>query len=385
MMSNAATKAHGLPYPMQQLQKMELEKKNLLRLYTIDQKVQHLIHNNPPGAFRMLHKVLKLKHEIYGHEDTETHETQLDLAEISNILAQSLLQQGLMTEADVYVGYCNRYTQNPFPNQDQDARRLYLRAQMFNILTCLSKAKGNVREALRHCARGFEIMLSLNSLDHLPTCYLNACALYSSIGLHAEALRHALLALQILQQRIQSLGAQEHTPVQSRLPLIDSKRTAARQETDASREPPSELHWMTLGAGETSAVDETASGPADLGAQLAVTYYNIAVQQEHLLDFPACIQTYRSAVHTATEFLGSKSLLTQRFRRTLKKALEQGTEWRGPTGDPLSPDQAAACGLGPTSMALVNSLLATGHRPQFTGPHMDTVPSLPLIFPTPLT
>jgi len=51
-------------------------------------------------------------------------------------------------------------------------------------------------------------MMSANSLDHLPTCYLNACALYSSIGLHAEALRHALLALQILQQRIQSLGAQ---------------------------------------------------------------------------------------------------------------------------------------------------------------------------------
>lgn len=37
----------------------------------------------------------------------------------------------------------------------------FARAQMFNILTCLSKAKGNVREALRHCARGFEIMLSL--------------------------------------------------------------------------------------------------------------------------------------------------------------------------------------------------------------------------------
>lgn len=45
-------------------------------------------------------------------------------------------------------------------------------------------------------------------LDQLPTCYLNVCALYSTLGLHAEALKHAFLALQILRELIRNIDNQ---------------------------------------------------------------------------------------------------------------------------------------------------------------------------------
>ena len=73
---------------------------------------------------------------------------------------------------------------------------------MYNNRTCVKKAEGNVRGALKNCEKSLTIMLHLNMLDQLPTCYLNVCALYSTLGLHSEALKHAFLALQILRELI---------------------------------------------------------------------------------------------------------------------------------------------------------------------------------------
>ena len=39
-------------------------------------------------------------------------------------------------------------------------------------------------------------MLRLNLMDQLPTSYLNICALYSALGMHKEAVKHGILALQ---------------------------------------------------------------------------------------------------------------------------------------------------------------------------------------------
>lgn len=284
-------------------------------------KARELARTNLHDALPLFQQVLQLRREQLGNDDPQTREAELDLAEISNRIAQELIQLGRTTEAPRHVQQSQALTQHALPDPDQNARRLFLRAQVFNSMTCLSKAQGNIRAALKHCEKGLTIMLQLNMLSQLPTCYLNVCALYSTLGLHAEALKHASLALQILRELINALEARKGAaggllPSLSTSSILEQERQAyAHQDDEVAA-------WMGFeGPLPSTEMGVTHTRLTALGTQLAITYFNIAVEQEYLLDFPACVRTYQVAITTAEDFLGPGNLLTKKFKKTLKKAM----------------------------------------------------------------
>eukprot|EP00667_Euglena_gracilis_P013089 EG_transcript_13488 len=294
-------------------------------LQALELKAHELAATNPLEALDVFLQVLQGKRQQFGLEDAETRETELDVVEVSNRIAQELAQQGRTGEMGRFVQQSSELTQHALPNPDQNARRLFLRAQMFNGMTCMAKGKGDVRAALKHCEKGLSIMLHLNMLDQLPTCYLNVCALYSTLGLHAEALKHAFLALQILRELIRNIDNQVIlSPKGSgHLPSLSSSSIMERESYAHDVKPEPLSTWIGFeNALPTTDQTVTHSRLTTLGTQLAITYFNIAVEQEYLLDFPTCIRTYEVAITSAEDFLGPEDPLTRKFRRTLRKALK---------------------------------------------------------------
>eukprot|EP00668_Euglena_longa_P015570 GGOE01019669.1.p1 GENE.GGOE01019669.1~~GGOE01019669.1.p1 ORF type:complete len:416 (+),score=146.23 GGOE01019669.1:78-1325(+) len=338
-----------------------------LSLQELETRAHELATSNPTEALDTFLQVLQAKRQQFGGEDAETRETELDVVEVSNRIAQELAQQGRTGEMGRFVQQSSELTQHALPNLDQNARRLFLRAQMFNGMTCMAKGKGDVRAALKHCEKGLSIMLHLNMLDQLPTCYLNVCALYSTLGLHAEALKHAFLALQILRELIRNIDAQVTVSPKGsgRLPGL-SHAPIVEQESyvhDAKPEPLST--WIGF-ENTLPTMDQTVthSRLTTLGTQLAITYFNIAVEQEYLLDFPTCIRTYEVAITSAEDFLGPDDPLTRKFKRTLKKALKDEDKLKAAVDQKEQQrKKQMKYKYGVTSVASVHSVYKTNVHP----------------------
>jgi tetratricopeptide (TPR) repeat protein len=339
-----------------------------LTIKELEAKAQNVARNDAVNALEYLMQVLEMKRDRFGAAAPETVETQLDIVELNNNVAQELIQSGRTGEVARYLSQNNAFTQHAVPDPHQNSRRLFQRAQMYNNRTCVKKAEGNVRGALKNCEKSLTIMLHLNMLDQLPTCYLNVCALYSTLGLHSEALKHAFLALQILRELIKDTHGKVDlagNPNASLPTLPDS--SILEQESSISHqkgsEPDAEVHFTPLGdVGLTiPPVDSSIIDPAHrrlttFGTQLAITYFNIAVEQEYLLDFPACIRTYQVAVATAEEFLGWGHPLAKKFRRTLRKALKDEQIMQQAQLEETQTKQCAKYRYGVTSTASVHSV-----------------------------
>eukprot|EP00906_Rhabdomonas_costata_P009663 RCo013646 len=126
----------------------------------------------------------------------EALRAQLDVARAANLLAQSQIETGNLGEASRNLLNVETLTEKAFPYSDLEELRLKLRAQMFHCFACLRKSQGKPKDALRYAEKALDVILQLGLVTELPQCYLNLCGLMSAIGLHAEALKHALLSLQ---------------------------------------------------------------------------------------------------------------------------------------------------------------------------------------------
>eukprot|EP00998_Keelungia_sp_KM082_P002275 NODE_1276_length_1400_cov_60.940299_g1265_i0.p1 GENE.NODE_1276_length_1400_cov_60.940299_g1265_i0~~NODE_1276_length_1400_cov_60.940299_g1265_i0.p1 ORF type:complete len:425 (-),score=86.76 NODE_1276_length_1400_cov_60.940299_g1265_i0:34-1308(-) len=271
-------------------------------------------------------QILELCKLLYG-TSSETDTVQLKIAELNTQLAMDHLQQNRFLEASKFLTAADNFTSAALPNADLNSRRLICRASMFKAQTCIKKNQGNIRGALKYTEKGLAIMLKMNMLDDLPSCYLNLCALYSALGLHAEALKHAFLSLQVVKELIKMAAAEMHAaePLDEHTAqMLGNVMPTPDLASSVTNEVSPELNFKSV---EKRAVDmppapsiEASSRLTQLGEKLAITYFNIAVEQEFLGDAPAFYNTYRIALVTAEEFLGGAHPLTTKFRRAMNKA-----------------------------------------------------------------
>eukprot|EP00668_Euglena_longa_P017051 GGOE01021382.1.p1 GENE.GGOE01021382.1~~GGOE01021382.1.p1 ORF type:complete len:158 (+),score=44.18 GGOE01021382.1:54-527(+) len=120
-----------------------------------------------------------------GADANLTVEGCLELVDIRNHIAQGLSQHGSYQQARQLLAANEAMTMHRLEDPDLNARRLNLRTQVFNVMTCLCKSQGDIHGALKASSRALQIMLHLELFEELPTSYLNVCALYSSLGLCA--------------------------------------------------------------------------------------------------------------------------------------------------------------------------------------------------------
>eukprot|EP00667_Euglena_gracilis_P016626 EG_transcript_17417 len=239
----------------------------------------------------------------FGMNALPTVEAGLDLVDIRNRLAQGFIQQGSHQRAKQLLEANDAMTAHHIEDPSLNVRRLNCRAQVFNVMTCLCKSQGDTHGALKTSSRALQIMQRLELFDELPTSYLNVCALYSSLGLHAEALQHALLALQVLRELLRKLPGSEG-------------------EGGDPKQVPHEETSPTCSDSPPRCAGILADRWTHYSTQLAITYFNIAVEQEHLKD-GACLATYQVAVETAVGCVGPKHPLTRRFKRALDTAIQE--------------------------------------------------------------
>merc|ERR1719218_465605 len=79
--------------------------------------------------------------------------------------------------------------------------RLVLRAVTYNNMGCFYKSMSKLHTALQYLKKAQKIEERSNGKCQNPAgTHLNLCALLSQMGKHQEALRHAEMALQLLQE-----------------------------------------------------------------------------------------------------------------------------------------------------------------------------------------
>eukprot|EP00667_Euglena_gracilis_P000069 EG_transcript_69 len=243
------------------------------------------------------------------------------LAELGNAVAHALIQLAQWGSVGRYLQQVSTLTQAPLPSRhpDLDRRRMIARAHMHHNYTCLHKRNGDIQAALRSTEKALGILHRFHLLDQLPTCYLNVCALYSSLGLHDEALQQALRSIEVAKALLAM--AQRYDAAQRKLE-VQIRHTSCLGEFTL----PDDIHRMVqdgrlrdMFAGDTW----QATGPERLelfGTQYAIAHYDMAVEQEFLGRTAACLETYGAAGRMAEELLGPQHPLAVKFRRAHAKA-----------------------------------------------------------------
>eukprot|EP01006_Ploeotia_vitrea_P006036 TRINITY_DN12116_c0_g1_i1.p1 TRINITY_DN12116_c0_g1~~TRINITY_DN12116_c0_g1_i1.p1 ORF type:complete len:872 (-),score=138.22 TRINITY_DN12116_c0_g1_i1:571-2853(-) len=285
-----------------------------------DQTQQFIATGRPQDALELQWRALEIRREYYGPEHRQTEDNALAIAELCNSVAQELITNGHLGEANKLINTCDKFTTKPLPEADQNHRRLMIRANMYHNLTCIKRTQGNVRRALKFAEKALSVLLHLHLLDQLPTSYLNICALYSSLGLHSEALRHAYMALQVVKELIELTVADKDVKVMT----SSQKSTAETHLPNNLANLPdlsSLVAYADLGAnmGPEEANTVKHQRLTQFRTQLAITYFNIAVEQEYLLQTEAYAHSYQLAFLTAQQHLGPDHPLTIKFRKNLKK------------------------------------------------------------------
>eukprot|EP01012_Entosiphon_sulcatum_P004949 TRINITY_DN12086_c0_g1_i1.p1 TRINITY_DN12086_c0_g1~~TRINITY_DN12086_c0_g1_i1.p1 ORF type:complete len:395 (+),score=67.20 TRINITY_DN12086_c0_g1_i1:968-2152(+) len=302
-------------------------------------------------------RVLELKRKTFG-EGPEVQEETLRVVELNNAIAASFSEQNRKLDAVKYLRAADSLTEIPLADPDLESRRLLAQAKTLNHWTCIKKSQGDVRGALKVTEKALSILLHLQLLDQLPTCYLNICALYSALGLHAEALQHAYLALQVVKELVAAQDAGTNLAGPTPMPGTASQPSTKRRSPSPVVVPPSRSPSPTAVAAIPIELPSAASQPYALAAQLAICYYNIAVEQEYLLD-PTFVQTYELALLTAEDRLGPDHVLCHKFRKTYRKAVKDLAKLARDPNSPEYQHHLQRLGYGATTTTSVSAMYAS--------------------------
>jgi len=166
-----------------------------------------------------------------------------------------------------------------------DKIRLKLRAVTCNNFGCFYKRRGKLHAALQYLAKALKIELTSEEVDNPAGTHLNLCATLSQLGRHGPALEHAQCALELLQALALQKGQSE---------------------------------------GGSQSPDNT-NAPNDEGSILAIAWHNIAVEQEHLGQIDAALQSYGQALAVAEKEWGAGHIKTLAIKHSYDEAKSQAS------------------------------------------------------------
>lgn len=166
---------------------------------------------------------------------------------------------------------------------------------------------------------------------------------------HREALQHSKLALEMVlldEEEKEEAGVQHEAATQ--LTDVMREHASASDDTPAAEgqgQAPGTEQGAAGGEGEGAAAGEGEEGEGEGKEEdtslLAIAYFNMAVQHEHLHELDLALGAYDSAVGAAERDLGSEHPMTEGMRRTLeavertaRKAAASGGGRRSPRNSP---------------------------------------------------
>lgn len=170
------------------------------------------------------------------------------------------------------------------PLAKRPAARKQLQATTCNNLGCLHRHRGKPHAALQQLERAAEIEAEAGAGCASPATLLNLAACCSSLGRHVEAVAHAEQAVGAAAMRAQvEPAALEAAILLSSTPQLQLVTEVAPY-----------LRYVEAGTINT----------------LAMAYYNMAVECEHLEQWQRASEAYRMAVELASRFSGKGAPLT---------------------------------------------------------------------------
>eukprot|EP00434_Breviolum_minutum_P009663 symbB.v1.2.008510.t1/scaffold527.1/size293072/8 len=142
-----------------------------------------------------------------------------------------------------------------------------------NNLGCYYKKVGKLHAALSYLRKALKIEVSLQTDDvTVAGTHLNVCAILSKLDKHDKALQHALCALELIKNRVESLA-------------------------------------------ESSSQDEYSV--------LAIAYHNVAVERDYLQQLQEAAAAYQQGHEVAKKCLGDQHPLTQTLVKNANAALQK--------------------------------------------------------------
>ena len=228
-----------------------------------------------------------VRQQIYGAQSGEIFNARHELGCMCNHIAKVYLPKAkhnrnfianLLKKAELYF----------------DHHQLKDRAITCNNLACLARLNNDLFGALRCTQQALELEKQLKSQNpkiffSSADSHMNQCAILSEIGNHESALDHAAAAIGDLHYE---LGVK-----------ISNEYLESSLSEDHSTSPSVNL-----------SLDKNTKRNSRFEI-LAVAYFNLAAEQEHLKLYDECIISYKKSVEIAIEYLGHQHSTTKKLQR----------------------------------------------------------------------
>lgn len=191
----------------------------------------------------------------------------------------------------------------------------------FLNFAALYQKRGEPRVALRYLKQVLAIQQSqpgLTSDDKRATVHLNVCATLSCLGKHESALRHAKIAIRILENLLQESSQRTQNDSQGQLTRTTSSSRKMIPDMEAIDENASGLH----------SVDEQVLFHSDekIIEILAASYYNAGVEYEHLGDIQTSYHKYQHGNRISAS-LGDHNAITKALNASSQALVTRIVQW----------------------------------------------------------
>eukprot|EP01064_Diplonema_japonicum_P033252 TRINITY_DN6508_c1_g2_i1.p1 TRINITY_DN6508_c1_g2~~TRINITY_DN6508_c1_g2_i1.p1 ORF type:complete len:813 (+),score=73.11 TRINITY_DN6508_c1_g2_i1:76-2514(+) len=194
---------------------------------------------------------LELCRKEYGEKSKAVEDRYLNIAALNYVIAQGHLDLGNKQNAASYLLALENLTSRPLVHTESNERRLLYRAKMFTLYSVLKQMMGKPLCGLRYAEKSAMLFLKLSVVEELPRCFLNLCALNSSLGLHRPALKYAYTALQHarqLQGTEGSLTSRQQKPDRITKTEVDGKVASSRPNSQQRQHGGSGMSLLLIGS-----------------------------------------------------------------------------------------------------------------------------------------
>ncbi|CDW79018.1 UNKNOWN [Stylonychia lemnae] len=246
----------------------------LQKIQQLDDQVLKLQQKgNYEDCLIKLEKALVLKQSNFGTSSSEYTKTCLQISNICNILAISLVKAEQFNRALELL----KKSEALCENND------YGKSMTYNNIAC------KLRSALTYLEKSLEIEQTLPYHSSKADTHLNICAVLSQMNKHDIALHHAQCAIMIVQSNL----------LKAFLPKREKM-----VETDAQ----ANMNY------------EIEKNFKDRVTVLAIAYHNLGVEQEFLKLYHESLESYRQGKEFAERYLGPQDGITQSLTNQYYKA-----------------------------------------------------------------
>ncbi|CAM9688452.1 unnamed protein product [Chrysoparadoxa australica] len=257
-------------------------------------------------AIALRERRLYLQAQIHGSATADVERDAADLVLAYNTLAMAKLQTDCVKEAARLLAKAHLLTGRTQTLLVDTRSRLQLRAITLNNLGCLYKKWGKPRVALKFLDRALTLESRHPTLENPAGTHLNMSACYGTIGMHKDAAKHALKAIYLLEQPSQSGEDTNNTSIPQR---------EAKLENEAGG-----------GQHNKSGAKDGDGGCSNSTSLLAVAYFNLAAEQEHLQRLLDAASSYETAIQVARRELGSDHAMTRGLQKAAANSRQKSKE-----------------------------------------------------------